>query len=65
MVHMIETQDTVIFKSCKDYVRNKQKFSEYIHYAQMWQVLSIICSYVTFICDILLVITLIVFFIKY
>ena len=38
LVHMINTQDIAIFKSQKDYIRNKQKLSEYIHYAQMWQV---------------------------
>ena len=62
---MIEAQDVAIFKPKRDYVRNKQKLLEYIHYAQNWQVLSVICSYVAFICNILLVITLIVFFIKY
>ena len=36
LVHMINAQDIAIFKSQKDYVRNKQKLSEYIHYAQMW-----------------------------
>ena len=65
LVHMIEAQDFAIFKSKRGYVRNKQKLSEYICYAQNWQVLLAICSYVVFICDILLVITLIVFFIKY
>ena len=67
LVHMIDTQDVAIFKSQKDYARNKQKLSEYICYAQMWQVLSVIFSfsYIAFICDILLVITLILFFIKY
>ena len=65
LVHMINAQDVPIFKSQKDYVRNKQKLLEYIHYAQMWQVLSVIFSYVAFTCDILLVITLIIFFIKY
>ena len=30
LVHMIDTQDVAIFKSQKDYVRNKQKLSEYI-----------------------------------
>ena len=54
LVHMTDAQHIEIFKSQKDYVRNKQKFLEYIHYAQMWQVLSVI-----------LVITLIVFFIRY
>ena len=65
LVHMINTQDIAIFKSQKDYVRNKQKLLEYICYAQLWQVLSVIFSYVAFTCDILLVITLIVFFIRY
>ena len=36
-----------------------------IRYAQMWQVLSVIFSYAAFTCDIILVITLIVFFIRY
>ena len=62
---MIDAQDTAIFKSQRDYVRNKQKLFEYIHYAQMWQVLSVIFSYVAFTCNILLVIILIIFFIKY
>ena len=33
LVHMIKEQDVAIFKSQKDYVRNKQKLLEYIHYA--------------------------------
>ena len=65
LVHMIDTQDIAIFKSLKDYIRNKQKLSEYICYAQMWQVLSVIFSYVAFTCDIILVLTLIIFFIRY
>ena len=64
LVYMINAQDVAIFKSQKDYVRNKQKLSEYIHYAQMWQVLLVIFSYVAFTCDIILVITLILFFIR-
>ena len=40
LVHMIDTQDVAILKSQKDYIKNKQKLSEYIHYAQNWQVLS-------------------------
>ena len=62
---MIDTQDVAIFKSQKDYVRNKQKLLEYIHCAQMWQVLSVMFSYAAFICDIILVLTLIVFFKRY
>ena len=65
LVHMIDTQDVAIFKSQKDYVRNKQKLSEYIRYSQKWQVFSVIFSYVAFTCDIILVLTLIVFFIRY
>ena len=65
LVHMMDAQDIAIFKSQKDYVRNKQKLSEYIHYAEMWQVLSVIFSYAAFTCDIILVITLIIFFIRY
>ena len=64
LVHMIDTQDVAIFKSKKDYVRNKQKLLEYICYTQNWQVLSVIFSYAAFTCDIILVLTLIVFFIR-
>ena len=64
LVHMIDAQDIAIFKSQKDYVRNKQKLSEYICYAQLWQVLLVIFSYAAS-CNIILVITLIVFFIRY
>ena len=65
LVQMIDMQDIAIFKSQKDYVRNKHKFLEYINYAQMWQVLSVIFSCAAFTCNIILVITLIVFFIRY
>ena len=65
LVHVINAQDIAIFKSQKDYARNKQKLYEYICYAQMWQVLLVIFSYAAFTCDIILVITLIVFFIRY
>ena len=65
LVHMIDSQDIAIFKSQKDYVRNKQKLLEYIYYAQMWQVLLVIFSYAAFTCDIILVLTLTVFFIRY
>ena len=65
LVHMIDAQDIAIFKSQKDHVGNKQKLSEYLCYAQRWQVLLVIFSYAAFTCDIILVITLIVFFIRY
>ena len=65
LIHMIDTQDVAIFKSQKDYITNKQKLLEYIHYAQIWQVLLVMFSYVAFTCDIILVLTLIIFFIRY
>ena len=65
LAHMINAQDVAIFKSQKDYIRNKQKLLEYICYAQKWQVLLVIFSYVAFTCDIILVIRLIIFFIRY
>ena len=65
LVHIIDAQDIAIFKSQRDYVGNKQKLSEYICYAQIWQVLLVIFSYAAFTCDIILVITLIIFFIRY
>ena len=65
LIHMIDLQDVAIFKSQKDYITNKQNLTEYIHYAQMWQDLSVIFSCVAFTCDIILVLTLIVFFIRY
>ena len=62
LVHMINTQDVAIFKSQKGYIRNKEKLSEYIHYAQN---LLVIFSYAAFTCYIILVLTLIIFFIRY
>ena len=59
LVHMFNKQDIAIFKSQKDYIRNKQKLLEYTCYAQMWQVLSVIFSNAAFTCNIILVITLI------
>ena len=65
LVHMIDAQDITIFKSQKNYIRNKQKLLEYKLYAQIWQVLLVIFSFAAFTCDIILVITLIIFFIRY
>ena len=62
---MIDKQEVAIFKSKQDFNKNKQKILEYIKYAENWQVLSTMCVYAAFICDILLIITLIVFFLKY
>ena len=62
---MIDKQDIAIFKSKQDFNGNKEKISEYIKYAENWQVVSIICSYAVMACDILLIVTMIVFFLKY
>ena len=61
LVHMIDKQEATIFKSKQDFNRNKEKISEYIKYAENWQVVSVICSYAAMACDILLIIAMIVF----
>ena len=65
LVHMIDEQDAQIFKSHNDYVQNKRKFLQYLKYAETWQSVSVICLYTTFLCDILLIVILITFFLKY
>ena len=62
---MINKQEAAIFKSKQDFNRNKEKISEYIKYAENWQVISIICSYAAMACDVLLIVTMTVFFLKY
>ena len=61
---MIDEEDAKILKSHDDYARNKRKFIQYLKYAEIWQSTSVICSYAAFLCDILLIVTFIVFFIK-
>ena len=65
LVHMIDEQDAQIFKSHNLYVQNKRKFLQYLTYAETWQSASVICSYAAFLCDILLIVTFITFFLKY
>ena len=65
LVHMIDKQEGAIFKWKQDFNRNKEKITEYIKYAENWQVISVICSYTAMACDILLIVTMIVFFLKY
>ena len=62
---MIDKQEAAIFKSKQDLNKNKEKISEYIKYAENWQVISIICSYTAMACDVLLIVIMIVFFLKY
>ena len=44
---------------------NKEKILQYIEYAENWQVASVICSYTAMACDILLIVAMIVFLLKY
>ena len=64
LLHMIDEQDAKIFKSRNDYVQNKRKFCQYLKYAETWQSVSVICLYTAFLCDILLIVTFIAFFLK-
>ena len=65
LVHMIDKQEAAIFKSKQDFNRNKEKISEYIKYAENWQVILVICSYAAMACDILLIVAMIIFLLKY
>ena len=65
LVHMIDKQQTTIFKSNKDFNKNKEKISQYIKFAEIWQVASVICSYTAMACDGLLIIAMIIFLLKY
>ena len=59
LVHMIDKQEAAIFKSKQDSNQNKGKVLEYIKYAY------VICSYTAMACDILLIVAMIVFLLKY
>ena len=65
LVHMIDKQEAAIFKLKQDFNKNKEKISQYIKYAENWQVISVICSYTTMACDVLLIIVMIAFLLKY
>ena len=65
LVHMIDKKQTGIFKSNQDFNKNKEKISQYIKYAEVWQVASVICSYTAMACDILLIVAMIIFLLKY
>ena len=62
---MIDKQQTAIFKLNQDFIKNKEKISQYIKYPENWQVASVICSYTAMACDVLLIIAMIVFLLKY
>ena len=65
LVHMIDNQEAAIFKSKQDFNKNKEKILQYIKYAENWQVASIIYSYTAMACDVLLIVAMIVFLLKY
>ena len=65
LVHMIDNQEEAIFKLNQDFNKNKEKISQYIKYAENWQVASVICSYTAMACDVLLIVAMIVFLLKY
>ena len=65
LVHMINNQQTAIFKSNQDFNKNKEQISQYIKYAENWQIASVICSYTAMACDALLIIAMIIFLLKY
>ena len=62
---MIDNQQTAIFKYNQDFNKNKEKISQYIKYAENWQVASVICSYTVMACDVLLIVAMIAFLFKY
>ena len=62
---MIDNQQTAILKSNLDFNTNKEKISQYIKYAENWQVASVICSYMAMACDVLLIVAMIIFLSKY
>ena len=65
LVHMIDNQQAAIFKLNQDFIKNKEKILQYIKYAENWQVASVICSYTAMACDVLLIVAMIIFLLKY
>ena len=65
LVHMNDKQEATIFKSKQDFNPNKEKISEYTKYAENWQVVSVICCYAAMACDILLIVAMITFLLKF
>ena len=62
---MIDNQEAAIFKSKQDFNKNKEKILQYIKYAENWQVTSVIRSYAAMACDVLLIVAMIAFLLKY
>ena len=62
---MTDNQQTAIFKSNQDFNKNKEKILQCIKYAENWQVASVMCSYMAIACDVILIVAMIVFLLKY
>ena len=62
---MIDNQQTAIFKLNQDFNKYKGKISQYMKYAENWQVTLVICSYTAMACDVLLIVAMITFLLKY
>ena len=65
LVHMIDNQQTAIFKLNQDFNKNEEKILQYIKYAENWQVASVMCSYMAIACDVILIVAMIVFLLNY
>ena len=65
LVYMIDNQQAAIFKLNQNFNKNKEKISQYIKYTENWQVASVICSYTAMACDVLIIVAMIVFLLKY
>ena len=64
LVHMINKQETAFSNQNKILIKIK-KILQYIKYAENWQVVSVICSYTAMACDVLLIVVMIAFLLKY
>ena len=65
LAHMIDNQQTAIFKSNQGFNKNKERISQYMKYAENWQVASVICSYTAMACDVVLIVAMVAFLLKY
>ena len=65
LAHMTDNQQTAIFKLNQVFNKNKEKISQYMKYTENWQVVFVICSYTAMACDILLIVAMIAFLLKY
>ena len=62
---MIDKQEAAIVKSKQDFNQNKEKILEYIKYVENWQIILVTCFYTATACDILFIVVMIVFLLKY